>query len=330
MSWKNIAVVLCSVLILAAIGLGGAIIYSDYLYSPTGTLDTLQVRSNKEPGYGGPAVPAADAQLLRAIEAWAEEEQATVLFKNGLSAGCGFCGYSDWAKRELGLDDVRSGEGGVYVSDDPAIQAAYVRGDVFLPGSAGLEIRGTYPSAALPPVLTDADFLYPLSISLSVDGIYFTDGEDMEGLAALFEGSGYSVVAARRTNTLTLGELLRRLRSDSFLSRAVLFAMTGLIFCFLYSVLTLYQDNARKLWVHHLFGLSGKRLLAGNLLLTAGMVSASALLFGVLLRNGLTYMGAADLRRIFRGTLALDTVLAVLANCAGCFRLSRQFRLRGG
>lgn len=327
MNWKNIVVTLCSVLILVAIGLGVAIVYSDYLYSPTGSLDTLQVMGNGEPGFG--RISAADAQLLRDVEAWAKEEGATVLFKNGLSAGCGFCGYSDWAERELGLDGAQSGEGGVYVSDDPAIQAAYVSGDVFLPKSAGLEIRGTYRSGTLPPVLSDSDFLYPLGISASVDGIYFTDARDLEKLEALFEAGGYSVIATRQTNTLTWKQLARRLVSDSFLSRAVLCAMAGLIFCFVYSVLMLYQDNTRRLWVRHLFGLSRRRILVGMLLLAAGMVLASALLFGALLVNGLTYLGAADLRRIFGGVLALDGILALSVSCAGYLRLSRQFRLRG-
>lgn len=329
MNWKNTVVMLCSILILVAVGLGVSIIYSDYLYSPTGTLDTLQVMSNAEPGYNSPTTSAVDTQLFERIEKWAKEEKVTILFKNGLSAGCAFCGYSDWAKQELGIDDYSNEEGGVYVADDPAIQAAYVSGNVFLPGSAGLEIQGTYSSAILPPILTNVDFLYPLSISTTASGMYFTDAKDTEELVTLFEASGYSVVTTRQANTLTLGQLMQRLISDSFLSRAVLFAMTGLIFCFIYSILMLYKDNTRRLWVHHLFGLSRKRILLGIFLLTSVTVVVSALLFSVLLINGLTYMSATDLRHIFRGTLTLYSILTIFANCVGYFQLSQQFRLRG-
>ncbi|MEG0835637.1 MAG: hypothetical protein RR413_09360 [Christensenellaceae bacterium] len=329
MNWKNTVVVLCSILILVAIGLGVSIIYSDYLYSPTGTLDTLQVMSNTEPGYNSPSASATDAQLFEAIEKWAKEEQATILFKNGLSAGCGFCGFSDWAKQELGIDDYQNDEGGIYVADTPAIQKAYVSGNVLLPGSAGLEIRGTYSSSILPQILTNVDFLYPLSISTTASGMYFTDAKETEKLVALFDSSGYSVVTNRQSNNLTLGQLMKRLVSDSFLSRAVLFAMTGLVFCFVYSVLMLYRDNARKLWVHHLFGLSRKRILLGILLLMAGMVSLATLLFSVVLLNGLTYMSSTDLRSIFSGTLMLYIILTVFVNGMGYYQLSRQFRLRG-
>lgn len=328
MNLKNTVVLICSILILVTLGLGVSIIYSDYLYSPTGALDTLQVMSNAEPGYNSPATSVADTQLFQSVEKWAEEEHVTVLFKNGLSAGCGFCGYSEWAKQELGIDDYNN-ISGVYVSDDPAIQQAYVNGNVFLPGSAGLEIMGTYSSATLPPILANVDFLYPLSISSTASGMYFTDAADTEKLVELFEANGYSVVTTRQTNTLTFGQLMKRLISDSFLSRAVTFAMIGLIFCYIYSILMLYKDNTRKLWIHHLYGLSRKQILFGVSLLSIGTVLVSILLFSVLLMNGLTYMSATDLRYIFNATLILYAVLTVSVNCLGYFRLSRQFRLRG-
>lgn len=329
MNWKNIAAVLCSILILVAVGLGISIIYSDYLYSPTGTLDTLQVMSHGEPGYDSPTVSKTDIQLFEAIETWAREEQATILFKNGLSAGCGFCGFSDWAKQELGINSYQNEGSGVYVADDPAIQKAYVSGNVLLPGSAGLEIQGTYSSSILPPVLKNVDFLYPLTISSAASGMYFTDAKDTEGLIALFEANGYSVVTNRQANQLTLPQLMKRLVSDSFLSRAVLLAMMGLVFCYIYSILMLYRDNTRKLWVHHLFGLSRKRILLGIFLLIVGIVTVATMLFYIVLRNGLTYMSQTDLRSIFSSTLLLYITLTVLVNGVGYYRLSRQFRLRG-
>lgn len=327
MNWKNAITVLCSILILVAFGLGVSIIYSDYLYSPTG-FDTLQVMSNAEPGYDSPTTSTKDAQLFSAIEKWAEENNTTILFKNGLSAGCGFCGYSEWAKSELGITNYQSTTG-VYVSDDPAIQTAYVSGDVFLPGSAGLEICGSYRSTILPPLLANVDFLYPLSISTTAAGMYFTDAQNIEELTAIFEANGYSIATVRQANTLTLGELIQRLISDSFLSRAVLFAMVGLAFCFIYTVLMLYRDNTRRLWIHHLYGLSRKQIMLGVLLMIIATIFIAALLFSLLLSYGLTYMSASDLHNIMIGTLTLYTAITVFVNILGYLRLSRQFRLRG-
>lgn len=329
MNWKNVTVILCSVLMLVAIGLGVSIIYSDYLYSPTGTLDSLLVMGSE---YVTATASAADTQLLKAIEAWAKEERATVLFKNNsenVYAGCGFCGYSDWAKQELGIDAPRDMGDGVYVVNDPAVQRAYVNEGILLPKLAGLEIRGTYRTSPMPSVLRGVDFLYPLSIATSAVGMYFTDAEDTSGFEALIDASGYSVVSTRRANQMTLGQLMTRLVSDSLLSRAVLAAMTGLIACFIYSVLMLYKDNARRLWVHHMFGLSRKRILLKVLLLTAGMDLAAVLIFGAVLLNGLTYLESADLRRVFSGALTLYILLTVFVNGLGYCRTVRQFKLRG-
>lgn len=329
MKWKNIVVILCATLILVAVGLGISIIYSDYLYSPTGNLNTLQVMSNQEPGYENRNTSAADAKLFEAIMNWAKEEQATILFKNGFSAGCGFCGFSDYAKQELGIDDYLIDGGGVYVTDDPAIQNAYVSDNVLLPGSAGLEIRGVYSSAVLPPILKNADFLFPLAISTTASGMYFTDAANTEMLVDIFEANGYSVVTQRQPHGMTIGQLINKLISESFLSRAVLLAMTGLVFCFIYSVLMLYKDNTRKIWIHHLFGLSRKRILFWLVLLSIGMVATAGLLFYLILRNGLTYMSPSDIQTILSSTITFYIILTVSVNGIGYYRLSRQFRLRG-
>lgn len=317
MNGKNLGAIAWAALILAALGLGIVIVYSDYLYSPTSSLDALQVVGQGEPG----SPSRGDARLLKAIEEWAEEEQATVLLKNGTSAGCGFCGFSDWPRRELGLE----GKSGVYVSDDPGIQAAYVSGDVLLPGSAGLTIQGTYQSTAAPPVLQNVDFLYPLSWAPTAGGMYFTDAGNTDGLTALLDAHGYSVVSHRQANHMTVGQLLGRLIGDGFLSRAVLFAMTGLVFCFVYRILTLYRDNARKLWVHHLFGLSKGGILLGSLLTGAGTVAAAGVLFGGILKNGLTYLSRTDLGQVFRSTLAVYVLLYLFVHAVGCWQIFRKW-----
>lgn len=327
MALKNLAVGICLVLILVAIGLGMSIIYSDYLYSPTGNLDALQVMSNTESGNASSSEDVT--QLLMAINDWARNECATVLFKNGFSAGCGFCGFSNWAYQELGIDSYRDKEDGVYVVDDPAIQEAYVSDNIFLPDSVGLEIAGRYSNSVLPPVLRNVDFLYPLALSNTASGMYFTDAKDTDKLVELFNKNGHSVVTNRSRSNLTWGGLLKQLITDSFLSRAVLFAMIGLIFCYVYNTLMLYNNNIRRLWIHHLFGLSRKRIVLSVLLLMIGIITIAATLFAIILLNCLTYMDSNDLRSIFIGTLLIYIILTVVVNCIGYCRLSHHFRLRG-
>ncbi len=326
MNRKNGSAILCTILMLVAVGLGVSIIYSDYLYNPTGGLGSIQVQSGREPGT--PSMhDASGSALLQKLGQWAQEEQATVFFKDVTTAGCGFYGYSDWMKKHMGIETPN--HQGVYIADDPAIQEAYVSGDVFLPGRAGLEIQGMYDSWDLPPILEGVDFLYPLSIGVNTEGMYFTDAKDMRKLVSLFEDNGYSVWVSRETETMALWQLPGRLISDGFLSRAVLCAMLGLTFCFVYTITMLYKDNGRRLWIHYVFGLSKKRMMLAILLWMAGTILTAALLFYVLLSNGLTYMSRGDLQRILVSTLCVYTVLTLLGNGFGVLHLSRQFRLRG-
>lgn len=92
----------------------------------------------------------------------------------------------------------------------------------------------------MPSVISNAGFLYPLSMSGAKDGMYFTDGTDTSGLTALFENSGYTVTDQRQR--LSLPALAAKLLTDSVLSRAISAAMLGLIFCFSYVVLTVYRE----------------------------------------------------------------------------------------
>lgn len=326
MNRKNGFAILCTILMLVAMGLGVSIIYSDYLYNPTGGLGSIQVRSGREPGT--PSMhDASGSALLQKVGQWAQEEQVTVLFKDATTAGCGFYGYSDWMQRNIGVETPN--HQGVLIADDPAIREAYVSGDVFLPGRGGLEIQGMYHGSDLPPILEGVDFLYPLSIGAGAEGMYFTDAKDLQKLASLFEEQGYSVWVSRQTEAMSLWQLPGRLIADGFLSRAVLCAMLGLTFCFVYTIAMLYKDNGRRLWIHCIFGLSKKRMVAAILLQMAGTILTAALLFYGLLARGLTYMSPGDIHRILVGTLCIYTVLTLLGNGLGVLSLSRWFRLRG-
>ena len=128
----------------------------------------------------------------------------------------------------------------------------------------------------------------------------------------------YSVTA---TSVL---ELAKRLVTDSFLSRAVTFAMIGLVFCFIYNVLVLYRDNKRQLRIHHLFGLSRRNILLGVSVISAAMVLAAVLLFRIIIMSGLTYMPVTDLNHITQGVLIIYIFLAVLVNVIGYTKLMKQ------
>ena len=92
---KNWAALLCSILILASIGLGVSIIYSDYYFSPVSGLQSFTVADvsrtylHPEEDTGTPSAAAPSDELYVLLERWALENEATILYKNGFAAGCG-------------------------------------------------------------------------------------------------------------------------------------------------------------------------------------------------------------------------------------------------
>lgn len=100
---------LCSILILASIGLGVSIIYSDYYFSPVSGLQSFTVADvsrtylHPEEDAGTPSAAAPSDELYALLERWALENEATILYKNGFAAGCGILDGSDWLREAVGL-----------------------------------------------------------------------------------------------------------------------------------------------------------------------------------------------------------------------------------
>ncbi len=316
---KNWAALLCSILILASIGLGVSIIYSDYYFSPVSGLQSFTVADvsrtylHPEEDAGTPSAAPSD-ELYALLERWALENEATILYKNGFAAGCGILDGSNWLREAVGLSLPCDAQG-VLTAEDAAFSETYVRDGRFLPDALGLPVLGTYREQDVPSVISNAGFLYPLSMSGAKDGMYFTDGADTSGLTALFESRGYTVTDQRQH--LSLPALAAKLLTDSVLSRAISVAMLGLIFCFSYVVLTMYRKNARRYQIYHLFGLSKARLFLRSTLTAMGIALTAALLFGVALYRGLTYMPDSDLTTLLIGTTVGFVLFSLILNWAG-------------
>lgn len=325
---KNWAALLCSILILASIGLGVSIIYSDYYFSPVSGLqsftvaDASQMYLHPEEDANTPSAAAPPDELYALLERWALENEATILYKNAFAAGCGILDGSDWLREAVGLSLPRDAQG-VLTSEDAAFSEAYVGDGQFLPDTLGMPVLGTYREQDVPSVISNAGFLYPLSMSGAKDGMYFTDGADTRELTDLFKSSGYTVIDQRQR--LSIPALAAKLLTDNVLSRAISAAMLGLIFCFSYVVLTMYRENDRRYQIYHLFGLSKARLFLRSTLTATGVALAAALLFGVVLYRGLTYMPDSELTALLTGTTAGFILFSLIMNWAGYCGTAARF-----
>lgn len=128
---KNWAALLCSILILASIGLGVSIIYSDYYFSPVSGLQSFTVADvsrtylHPEEDAGTPSAAPSD-ELYALLERWALENEATILYKNGFAAGCGILDGSNWLREAVGLSLPCDAQG-VLTAEDAAFSETYVR-----------------------------------------------------------------------------------------------------------------------------------------------------------------------------------------------------------
>ncbi len=317
---KNWAALLCLILILASIGLGISIIYSDYYFSPVSGLQSFTIADasrmylHPEEDANTPSTAAPPDELYELLEGWALENEATILYKNAFAAGCGILDGSDWLREAIGLSLPRDAQG-VLISENAAFSEAYVRDGRFLPDMLELPVLGTYREQDVPSVISNAGFLYPLSMSGAKDGMYFTDGADTRELTNLFKSSGYTVIDQRQR--LSIPALAAKLLTDSVLSRAISAAMLGLIFCFSYVALTMYRENNRRFRIYHLFGSSKARLFLRSTITAMGIALTAALLFCVVLYRGLTYMPGSELTALLIGTTVGFVLFSLILNWAG-------------
>lgn len=334
MKVKYAIALVCTTLILAVIGLGFSIIYSDYLYSPAQGLASFQVRDQSLMYMHPEELPQAESTatgyeaMSDYIQDWAKANKATVFRKDSFAVGCAYTDCSGWLKSALGIADF-PGDYDIFVSDEASVLNVFTKGDVLFPGRADLKIKEVYEEDNVPELLNGVGFLYPLSLSATAEGMYFTDATQVDELVSLFENNGYEVMTLRNPQGTTLVGLVQTLLNDSFLSRAVTLTLCGLLFCFIYMLLMLYREIEKEIWVRHIFGLSYQRILLGAICMSVGIALAASLLYGIVLSTGLTYIRQAALTALFLSVAFAFVLLSVLIGAIGYMKLLRKLKERG-
>lgn len=306
MKQRNLMVLTLSCALLIIIELGVSIIYSDYIYNPAKGLISINVASqsyndpNWEPGTENPTSSQNAANLMQEIDDWANSAKAAVIHKNAFSAGCGYSDYSGWLISSLGIPAAENKTAcgkEVYTTEGNSFNAAYVNDGILFPGKANLRISGTFNDESLPPVLAGCDYLYPLTMASTTDGVYLTDASEIDSLLKLFDDKGYEILHVQRP--LSIFALAKRMLSDGHVTRAVACAMVGLFFCFIYSIVMLYRENLKSLRIRHIFGLSMKQITLGSLGIATLIAAVAVGVFSVILFSGLSYMSKHDLNLLF-------------------------------
>lgn len=304
MKKRNLTFFTLSCLLLTVIGLGVSIIYSDYIYTPARGLVSInvtkQLSPSWEPSMNNPYSSRLASDFMKSVDNWAKESRAAIIYKNAFSSGCGYSDYSGWLISSLGIpaaENKTAGGKGVYTTEGNSFNAAYVNDGILFPGKANLRISGTFNDESLPPVLAGCDYLYPLTMASTTDGVYLTDASEIDSLLKLFDDKGYEILHVQRP--LSIFALAKRMLSDGHVTRAVACAMVGLFFCFIYSTVMLYRENIKSLQIHRIFGLSKKRIVLGSIVIAVLVSTAAVGVFSIILLRGLSYMSKYDLNCLF-------------------------------
>ena len=306
MKQRNLMVLTLSCALLIIIELGVSIIYSDYIYNPAKGLISINVASqsyndpNWEPSMNNPYSSRVASDFMKSVDNWAKESRAAIIYKNAFSSGCGYSDYSGWLISSLGIPAAENKTAcgkEVYTTEGNSFNAAYVNDGILFPGKANLRISGTFNDESLPPVLAGCDYLYPLTMASTTDGVYLTDASEIDSLLKLFDDKGYEILHVQRP--LSIFSLAKRMLSDGHVTRAVACAMVGLFFCFIYSTVMLYRENIKSLQIHRIFGLSKKQIVLGSIVIAVLVSTAAVGVFSIILFRGLSYMSKHDLNHLF-------------------------------
>ena len=304
MKKRNLTFFTLSCLLLTVIGLGVSIIYSDYIYTPARGLVSInvtkQLSPSWEPSMNNPYPSRLASDFMKSVDNWAKESRAAIIYKNAFSSGCGYSDHSGWLISSLGIPAAENKTAWgkeVYTTEGNSFNAAYVNDGILFPGKANLRISGTFNDESSPPVHAGCDYLYPLTMASTTDGVYLTDASEIDSLLKLFDDKGYEILHVQRP--LSIFALAKRMLSDGHVTRAVACAMVGLFFCFIYSTVMLYRENIKSLQIHRIFGLSKKQIVLGSIVIAVLVSTAAVGVFSVILFSGLSYMSKHDLNRLF-------------------------------
>ena len=269
--------------------------------------------------------------LREDLDDWARRNQAVVFYKGFSSAGIAALDYAGWFQRTWHTPfDGREAKTAL-IQKENANLYTYTEGDTLFPGTYNYHILGEFDGNRSPTFQGDAFFYYPLADISDLQGLLFTNvdsGESLSELTSIVEKTGRSIEYQTYTDSnLNILEVLKKMFMDDFVSRSLLFAFLGLVFCAVFAMSMMYRESNRFMVIHHLYGAAYAYLFVRLLL---------RLMCIAVLGTGLGYiLGRTQLYLIHRAAYLNVAVLSGVCNilfiCAVqtiCF-LSWQRKHRG-
>lgn len=320
MKFKDAILLALSCLLLIVFNLGLSIIYVEFVYDTTDGLISINVADFNQRFEENDVITTRIHDLMAEIDKWAKYNQAAIIHKNAFSAGCGYLDYSGWLlsfiDKSENIDDL-----GVYVTNKKSFNQVYVKENVLFPGKTNLKITSYFDDDDLPSVVKDNDFLYPLTMSNLIDGVYLTDSNNIDDLLGLFKKYGYEIIHVHKPFSIT--SLIKEMLFGSLLSFTLLIAMISLLFCFIYCTVLLFKNTKRRLQIHHMYGLSKLQILVTSVVVAILVASMAGGIFTLLLFRGFSYIPIAELKILSYFITIINVTLSVVISIFCSIRNNR-------
>lgn len=178
--------------------------------------------------------------LREDLDDWARRNQAVVFYKGFSSAGIAALDYAGWFKKTWHTPfDGREAKTALIQKENGNLYT-YTEGDTLFPGTYNYHILGEFDGNRSPTFQGDAFFYYPLADITDLQGLLFTNvdsGESLSELTSIVEKTGRSIEYQTYTDSnLNILEVLKKMFMDDFVSRSLLFAFLGLVFCAVFAM----------------------------------------------------------------------------------------------
>ena len=196
--------------------------------------------------------------LKKDLDQWAKEHHAILFFRGASAAGIATVDYAGWIQENWHIPFDGTGSKTVIVSRENEHINSYIDGDILFPDSFHYRIVGEFERSKAPIFQQEAFFYYPLAESTNVSGVLFTNQTDKAALRSLTDviaksgrEADYQTFTDQRVGIF---EAIFQMLHENFISRSLIFAFLGLIFCAVFAISMMYRESNRYLKIHHLFG----------------------------------------------------------------------------
>lgn len=189
---------------------------------------------------------------------WASDNHAVIFYKGFSSAGIAAVDYAGWFNKTWRIPfDGQEPKTAVIAKDSGNI-SSYIAGDMLFPRTYNYRILGEFDSSKAPTFQGDTFFYFPLSDITDMQGLLFTniaDEKTLAGLTDIIEKTGRSMEAQTFSDSgSNIFEVVKKMFIEDFVSRSMLFAFLGLVFCAVFAVSMMYRESNRYMLIHHLYG----------------------------------------------------------------------------